>query len=60
MTKLWILQFRDDGCLINDILHKLDDGRTTYNYRKGLAEKVVKFLNERNEAKNLFCEKEQK
>jgi len=55
MSKLWILLFKDDSWLRDDILHKLDDGRMTYTYRRELAEKIVKSLNEQNQVKNLFC-----
>lgn len=57
MNKLYILLFKDEECLRDNILHVLDDGRMTYTYREKLAEKIVEFLNERNEAVNLFCEK---
>lgn len=56
--ELLVLLCKNKEFLTDDILHVLDDGITTYTYRKRLAEKVVKFLNERNEVKNLFCEKE--
>lgn len=59
MNKLWILLFKDEECLRDNILHVLDDGTMTYTYREKLAKKIVEFLNERNEAKNLFCEKEE-
>lgn len=58
MSKLWVLLFKDEEWLKDLILHRLDiDGKMTYSYRDKLAKEIVKFLNERNEVKNLFCEK---